>query len=362
MSNIYELPNGNQSIDEASLWLARVDRGLSAREEEALKSWLSASEANRATLMKMAKLWDRMDLLAKLADICPVGGSVPARPFRFAWPVTALAASLLLGSVLLTRLLPDTGTQEVAVPVAVTAAANIAADVYETAIGEQATRQLGDGSRIVLNTNSRVSVRYTQGNRLLYLERGEIHVTVAQDKARPLSVLVAGRVVQAVGTEFNIEITGGQRIELMVTEGVVVVGIVDASVENSTGEGNAQAPLVLTQDSTLVAAGQEAVIDAGADPTGPVVTDTIDTEDIAVKLSWREGNLIFRGESLEEAVSEVERYTEVQFIFLDEESKKVRVAGLFKAGDVDGLLAALRENFDISYEWVADDRITLSGP
>ena len=60
-------------------------------------------------------------------------------------------------------------------------------------------------------------------------------------------------------------------------------------------------------------------------------------------------------------MSEVGRYTEVQFIFLDEESKKVRVAGLFKAGDVDGLLAALRQNFNISYEWVADDKITLSG-
>lgn len=166
------------------------------------------------------------------------------------------------------------------------------------------------------------------------------------------------RVVQAVGTEFNIEITREQRIELMVTEGVVLVGIVEGAVD----EGSPEAPLVLTQAATLVAAGQAVTIDKGADPAAPLVTDTLDTKDIAVKLSWREGNLIFRGESLEEAVSEVERYTEVQFIFLDEESKKVRVAGLFKAGDVDGLLAALRQNFNITYEWVADDTITLSGP
>jgi transmembrane sensor len=354
MSTIHEFPNGNQSVDEASLWIARVDKGLSAKDEEELKAWLFASKANHATFMKMAKLWDRMDVLAKLADICPEAAKLPSRSRPYAWPVTAMAASVLLASTLAFWMSPDTSTHDAAVPATVA----VAADVYETAIGAQAAHTLADGTRLVLNTNSRVAVTFSAGNRLLYLERGEMHVTVAHDKARPLSVLVGRRVVQAVGTEFNIEITGEQRIELMVTEGVVLVGIVEGPV----GEANAQGPLVLTQTATLVAAGQQAVIDAGVDPADPVVTDTLDTEDIAVKLSWREGNLIFRGESLEEAVSEVERYTEVQFIFLDEASKKVRVAGLFKAGDVDGLLAALRQNFNISYEWVADDTITLSGP
>lgn len=354
MSNIHELPNGNQTYDEASAWIARIDRGLSAAEENSLRSWLSASKTNQATLEKMARLWDRMDVLEKLSDICPDAASAGLQPRRYAWPLAAVAASLLLAAVLVFRMQPESNLPISVPPDTATAAA----DVYETAVGEQAAKQLADGTRIVLNTNSRVTIRYTQGNRLLYLERGELHVSVAHDKARPLSVIVGSRVVQAVGTEFNIEITGEQRIELMVTEGVVVVGIVNAPADTA----NAQAPLVLTRDSTLVAAGQEAVIDAGADPAEPVVTDAIETEDIAVKLSWREGNLIFRGESLEEAVSEVERYTEVQFIFLDEASKKVRVAGLFKAGDVDGLLAALRQNFNISYEWVADNTITLSGP
>ena len=354
MSNIHELPNGNRPYDEASLWIAKVDKGLSAQDETDLKAWLIASDANHATFMKMAKLWDRMDVLAKLAEICPDAAKVPSRSQRYAWPLTAVAASVLVAGAVAFWMFPGSGTREATGPVTVA----VAADVYQTAIGEQAAHTLADGSRLVLNTNSRVTVTYSAGNRLLHLEQGEIHLTVARDKARPLSVRVGPRVVQAVGTEFNIEITREQRIELMVTEGVVLVGIVEGAVD----EGNPEAPLVLAQAATLVAAGQAVTIDNGADPAAPLVTDTLDTKDIAVKLSWREGNLIFRGESLEEAVSEVERYTEVQFIFLDEESKKVRVAGLFKAGDVDGLLAALRQNFNITYEWVADDTITLSGP
>jgi transmembrane sensor len=353
MNNVYEMPNGNSSYDEASAWIAKLDKGLSEQEQAELRRWLDASAGNQAVFMKMARLWDKMDALSSLAEICPPVETAPRRRMRFALPVAILAATALVAITLATWM--STGIeQERAVAETM---ATVADDIFETAVGEQASYELADGTRISLNTNSRVTVSYSASNRLLYLDRGELHVTVTRDKLRPLSVLVGERVVQAVGTEFNIEITGEQRVELVVTEGVVMVGI-DAG---SVAAGNSQGPLVLTQTATPVAAGQEVVIDSNDDPDEPVAAEDIDADDIAVKLSWREGNLIFRGESLEEAVSEVGRYTEVQFIFLDEESKKVRVAGLFKAGDVEGLLAALRQNFNISYEWVADDKIALSG-
>jgi len=75
----------------------------------------------------------------------------------------------------------------------------------------------------------------------------------------------------------------------------------------------------------------------------------ISPEDIAVKLSWQQGNLIFRGESLAEAVDEIGRYTTVEFVILDENLKKLRISGLFKAGDVEGLLTTLKENFNINH-------------
>ncbi len=77
-------------------------------------------------------------------------------------------------------------------------------------------------------------------------------------------------------------------------------------------------------------------------------------------MSWRQGNLIFRGESLEDAVAEIGRYTTVEFVILDDDLRKVRIAGLFKAGDVDGLLATLRENFNISYQHTGDGKIVLT--
>ncbi len=350
MSNISEFPQNNASYDQASDWIAKFDKGLSAKEEHDLKIWLSKSDENYSVFMEMAKLWDQMDSLSKLADICPDAAKAPSNFQRYSWPI---AASIFLAIALTTWSLVGSNVRE-SPPPTVTM---VAQSVYETAIGEQSTFRLMDGTRIVLNTNSRVSVNYTTNNRLLYLERGEMHVSVAHDLSRPLSVMVGGRIVQAVGTEFNVEITGEQSIELVVTEGVVMVGILEGPIDETAS----LEPLVLTPSSTLVAAGEELVIESQDAPLESVEAEAIDSDEIAVKLSWREGNLIFRGESLEEAVSEVGRYTEVQFVFMDEESKKVRVAGLFKAGDVDGLLTALRENFNISYEWVGDDKIVLSG-
>ena len=73
----------------------------------------------------------------------------------------------------------------------------------------------------------------------------------------------------------------------------------------------------------------------------------LEPEEIEVQLSWRSGNLIFRGESLATAVYEVGRYTSVEFVIKMRNCDGVRVAGLFKTGDVSGFLSSLEANFDI---------------
>jgi transmembrane sensor len=90
------------------------------------------------------------------------------------------------------------------------------------------------------------------------------------------------------------------------------------------------------------------------DAPQPIAADEID-----VRLSWRDGNLIFRGQPLIEALNEIERYTPVEFVITDEKLKTVRVAGMFKAGDVEGLLETLRQNFNITYERVGTETIVI---
>jgi transmembrane sensor len=224
-------------------------------------------------------------------------------------------------------------------------------NVYETEIGEQSTVILLDGTQVVLNTNSRIEVTYTDEYRLLRLSHGEIHVDVAPDKNRPFSVIAGDKIVQAVGTAFSLEITDEQRIELVVTEGKVLIGV----HQETPLAAAVSPPPVLEPTSVAVVAGEEIILGA---PVEDIVQ--VSPEEIEVRLSWRSGNLIFRGESLEEAVSEVGRYTTLEFVILDDELKKVRIAGRFRAGDIDGLLAVLRENFNIIYERTDDGKILLT--
>ena len=52
--------------------------------------------------------------------------------------------------------------------------------------------------------------------------------------------------------------------------------------------------------------------------------------------------------------------SDIQFELADDEQlKNVQVAGMFKTGDVTGLLNVLSQNFNISYEKVSSDKIIL---
>lgn len=346
MTNIHQLPSRDECYDEASLWIEKLDEGLSTEETDALREWMAADSQNRNVLFEMAELWDKMDSLGRLSALFP-DPATRRRGLTSLHVLAPIAATVLLVFISLWMLLPLEGIDSE--NDSRTAAAT--ESIYETAVGEHATVALKDGTELVLNTNSRIRAKYTDSHRLLVLEAGEIHVKVAEDLARPLSVIAGDRLVQAVGTAFNVEITSDRRIELIVTEGEVRVGV-HTPVDDGTGVVE---PDVLPSSSLIVAEGEELILGYPEETITPV-----SELDVEVKLSWREGNLIFRGESLEQAVAEVERYTAVEFVILGEDLKARSIAGRFKAGDVDGLLAALRENFDIAYQRIGEQRVLLS--
>ena len=347
MSKVYEIRSEEDRYNAASLWVERLGEGLTREEELELRSWLAENPANQTLLEKMARLWDKMDSLSRLSAIVPQPAAAAAPDRRRLSPYIALVASLVIGlsTLLFWSVSFNTG-------VAPQIAQRPTESFYETAIGEQRVITLEDGTAITLNTGSRIGVRYTREARLLHLESGEVHVQVAKDPQRPLSVMAGGRIVQAVGTAFNIEIKPDREIELVVTEGAVRVG--EQPQQSDAVRNNVK--VVLPSSAVVVTAGQELVMGDEVEVVGP-----ISEAEIQVKLSWREGNLVFRGESLAKAVQEVERYTGVEFIFVDENLKEVRVSGFFKAGDVHGMLAVLKENFSIEFQRESDNRVLLYG-
>jgi transmembrane sensor len=346
VTNVHTLPPPKRSADEASDWLAKLDRGLSTAEEQELKSWLSQHPENRRALLRLASLWDKMDSLSLLTELSP-----PARkrnPRRVIYPAIAASLALLVIAVWSLQRSPDLLSTPADRAVASVTSA------YETAIGERSTVRLSDQSVLTLNTNSLVKVTYNDAQRLLVLERGEMSIEVAHDPRRPLSVIAGQKVVRAVGTAFNVQIIDDAQVELIVTEGTVMV--VDDIEKRGSATAVEPMPTVGTTPRT-VTKGERVLLGADRETISKVSDSALSAE-----LSWRQGNLIFRGETLAVAIAEVSRYTPVKFEIADESLKELRIGGLFKAGDVDGLLATLKENFNIDSERLDAERVLLKAP
>ena len=355
MSNIYDIDQERKGPDqrrmEASAWIAKMDNGLRDAEADALRAWMRADPQNEAELLEMARMWDKMDALARLSEVFPRASEARPAPIRHRRQFMAIAASfvfVLAASVFTAAIMNmDEGDEGEAVP-------NLAFDApaYETAIGGISTIELSDRSRITLNTNSRAVVSFSERQRIVKLERGEMHIDVAHDRTRPLSVVAGGRIVQAVGTAFSVKIDGSRRVEVLVADGRVRVGVHEPGTADL---GQLESRSVFDGQSLLVAQGERVVLNADGERV-----EALEPEEIAVQLSWRNGNLIFRGESLAAAVEEVSRYTTVDFAIPDPDLRTIRVAGLFKAGDVAGFLSTLQANFDVVSERADRTTIVLS--
>ncbi len=362
MSSVIPISIDDQRLEAATRWVLKIDgAGLDAEGEAALVAWLQESDRNAEVLLEVAAVWDKTEALARLADLFPHEAASkplePAVPGRRWMPGLALAASMVLAVAAVVLLAPRLGLELGEDPSLTAQSAT-----YETVVGEQKTVLLPDGSEVVLNTNSQLSVVYTQSSRLLNLARGEIYVRVAKDSARPLSVVAGDRVVQAVGTEFSVEITEKHDIEVMVTEGKVVVAL-NLPVESLRDAFEpAEAPPAIRLPPRLDEAQGKVVIAGEQLALGgeEEIKHAVSADEIEVKLSWKEGRLIFNSEPLEKALAEVERYTTVEFVFLDESLKSRTISGRFRAGDVDALLASLRMNFNITHEFVGENRVLLS--
>ena len=135
----------------------------------------------------------------------------------------------------------------------------------EPIVADNATGELvlEDGTRVALTDGARVEAEFTSGERRVNLVGGRALFTVAHDSARPFRVEAAGSETTALGTIFEIDLTGRRPVVHLV-EGLVEV----------RATANPQAPLRLRP-------GQRATVEKDAPmlietkPAGETVTMTI---------------------------------------------------------------------------------------
>jgi transmembrane sensor len=76
---------------------------------------------------------------------------------------------------------------------------------FQTQLGEQLTVRLGEGSRVTLNTDSKIAVRLQADRRIVDLLQGEALFEVAHDATRPFDVHVGKTLLRDLGTRFDVD-------------------------------------------------------------------------------------------------------------------------------------------------------------
>jgi transmembrane sensor len=105
-----------------------------------------------------------------------------------------------------------------------------------------------------------------------------------------------------------------------------------------------------------VSAGEQAELGLQDVPSiAPVLPDQM-----AAKLAWQQGEIVFQGESLQEAIAEVNRYNAQQLVIVDDRIKAIPIGGRFKTGELANLLDILEHGFGISATSVTPGKIELA--
>ena len=348
--SVLAFPDPRRAREEASLWLARLDRGLSDDERSGLRDWLRDAMNNRAFL-EMGKLWRGLEIISVLSELFPLNPEVLNPPRRRSLQSIALAALAaacisIVGTLMLAGDTPWSFFAAHRPP-----PRPMFSEVWHTGIGEKRTSRLADFSTVTLNTNSRIVMFYGPLTRDAYLSYGEASFDATRDAARPFNVHAGKRVIQASGSSFNVRVLPDDNVEVTVTDGQVKVLYAPQRPLDT--------PDRLREDfmriDTVVSAQEMALVE----PTFQSVRK-LDPSDVDSRVAWQRGEVVFQGEPLERVLSEVGRYTTTQFVIGDENLRDVRVGGYFKIGDTESFLTSLRQNFLIDSQRYPDGRVVLT--
>jgi transmembrane sensor len=316
------------------------DSPLSGAEVDALREWLGRSPSHREELTRISKFWEQANVLTELAVPLNRGSGQRSGRRRALQVGFAVATAAFASAVLLSWWLQRSN-----------GAAN---GTYGTAIGQQQTISLPDGSSIQLNTDSQVQIDYGSRLRRIRLLRGEGLFAVTPNPIRPFDVYAANGIVHAVGTAFSVHLEGS-RVDVTVTKGIVDVSEIGGAETTATPDASntgRRSPRRLGQ----LKAGQTAIF--GSDTQQIAVRELADPE-LQRRMAWHEGYLVFSGEPLSEVVEQVNRYSPVTLHIADPKLATIAVGGRFRIGDLDAILDVLRANFGIQSSRIDERDIQL---
>jgi transmembrane sensor len=340
--------------EQASEWFVANEEGpMDARDSAALAAWFSTSPVHIEEFLAVSVVARDLkeastDPEYSLEAVLARAGTEEGRPVQRLWPrvieavretpsgrwfpaAAAMTVVLSLGLLLIWNLRP---TGRPAVPT------GIATLHFETGHNEQITQRLADNSVLHLNTDSAVSVRYSESERLITLMSGQAEIEVTHEANRAFRVHTRSADIIDIGTQFDV------RLEQGATVVTVVEGRVAVAPQNSSPNYAVR--------SVELTANQQLRVAEGEWPATPAAVDAERTT------SWLHRQIAFDHEPLERVAAEYNRYTSKPIEIATPALRTLRISGVFATDDTDAFIAFLRKLKGVRVE-VTETRILVSG-
>jgi transmembrane sensor len=302
--------------EEAAAWFARRRDGACTPSEDAkFEDWYGHSETHARAYAETERAWNQWkqlqssDRMREMTAAAMAATGPRRRRAATGWrwqPWLAAACIMAIVAIAGIKLLPLLQS-----PPPVT---------YTAGLGEQRTEQLPDGTRVTLNTQTELQVRYGRQRREIVLQHGEAMFDVVHDARRPFVVTASDGSIVDLGTQFEVRKESDAAIVTLL-EGRVEVAARDARRQLTPGE---QARY-------------------GARIAGISVHKV----DPAAVTAWLHGRLDFNGMPLAQAIADANRYSAVKLRLGDPKLADMPVGGSFRAGDNAAIAAALSAVFPV---------------
>lgn len=195
--------------------------------------------------------------------------------------------------------------------------------------GDRPILTLADGSTLQLNAQSAVAYHFTPAERRIVLLRGEAFVKVVADKDRPFVVEAGGGTTTALGTAFDVNLTG---------DGTSVT-VLEHAVSVATDAATTARRVEVNEEVTYSHNGR---------------IGDVRRIDPLFAAAWREGRLVFEERTIASVVEDIGRYVPGKILIADAAIGAKRVSGSFDLSDPVRALEGLAEAFEV--------KVTRIGP
>ncbi len=209
---------------------------------------------------------------------------------------------------------------------------------YSTRIGQRSSLTLADGTRIDLNTDSAIDVRYDDVQRRVVLLSGEMLVTTAHDPAlgdrpaRPFLVETEQGRIHALGTRFSTRLWPVDS-QVEVFDGAVDIRVADAPEQVHIVHAGEQMRFSRTQITSLGVAD-------------------------AAQIAWAVGMLVVNDMRLADFLVELNRYRHGR-LACDPAIADLKVSGTYPLDDIDRILRVLRATLPVEIHTLTQYWVTV---